>query len=91
MSDKPCKIGLSTNPATVAWCTERGHPIVTYSPWLDVSLCRCAEVQVGGEAQFTEASWRAMHEMSHTCEYGTVGCGCYVRKQEESLAARRRR
>lgn len=44
------RIGRSTIPATVEWCEQRGHPVTTYNPWIDLSLCRCGEIQIDGKA-----------------------------------------
>lgn len=43
------RIGRSTIPATVEWCEQRGHPVTTYNPWIDLSLCRCGEIQIDGK------------------------------------------
>jgi len=69
--------GRSDSPHVLLWCAERGHPIITYSPWLDVSLCRCAEVVLDGCAPM---DWDAMWQVSHSCPPGTKSCGCYTRR-----------
>jgi hypothetical protein len=85
------KIGRTDNPATIAWCAERGHPFQTYNPWLDASVCRCGEAYMDGEYEATDATWRAMHETFHACEYSSGPCGCYARTAQASLDARARR
>lgn len=32
---------MAVSESTKAWCAARGHALVTYSPWLDQTLCRC--------------------------------------------------
>lgn len=91
MTEASRRIGRSTIPATIAWCAERGHPVTTYNPSLDLSLCRCGEIQVDGDVSMTEAGWRALHEETHDCEYGSGPCGCYTKKQAASFAARAKR
>lgn len=91
MTEPRHKIGRSTIPATLAWCAERDHPVTTYNPNLDLSLCRCGEIQVDGDAPMTEAGLRALHDTHHDCEYGTKDCDCYARKWQAAFDARNRR
>lgn len=88
MTEPKRRIGRSTVPATIAWCAARGHPVTTYNPWGDLSLCRCGKIQIDGDAPMTEAGWRALHEEHHACEYGSGPCGCYTRQHAASIAAR---
>ena len=90
MTEPNRRIGRSTVPATITWCAERGHPIATYNPWIDLSLCRCGEIQIDGDTEPTEAEWRALHETGHTCEYGTKDCDCNTKKWADSIAFRTR-
>jgi hypothetical protein len=59
--------------ATVMWCSERGHPFITYNPHTDRSYCRCGERQADGDQP---QDWTAKREVFHTC--GTGDCRCYV-------------
>jgi len=76
----PTRIGLTGSPEIAAWCAERDHPIITYNPWIDLSLCRCGRIQVDGDAPQTEAGRRATHDLFHTCSYedGYAHCSCYL-------------
>lgn len=60
--------------ATQAWCAERGHPYVTYHPWLDRTYCRCGERQEAGERPL---DWKAMWEVFHDHAPGEP-CRCYL-------------
>jgi hypothetical protein len=59
---------------TRAWCVERGHPFVTYNPWLGNTWCRCGERRVQGEQPQDE---RAKREVFHSCTPGEP-CRCYL-------------
>jgi hypothetical protein len=61
-------------PATVAWCTERAHPWVTYNPVLDRSYCRCGQRQAEGGQPM---DWDAKREIFHDHPRGTP-CRCYL-------------
>lgn len=60
--------------ATRQWCTERGHPFITYNPWLDRSYCRCGHRQEPGDRS---QDWNAKYELFHDHKPGTL-CRCYV-------------
>lgn len=73
-------VSPNTMPATAAWCVERGHPWVTYNPWLSRSWCRCGARQADGHQP---ADFRALHEEHHTCDYDDPApCRCYLDAQE---------
>jgi len=65
---------LSTEPATVAWCAQRGHPWTTYNPWADRTWCRCGARQSPGQMP---PDWGAKWELFHDHPYG-VPCRCYL-------------
>jgi len=74
MPSEPFRFGVSEIAATRAWCVERNHPLITYNPQFDISLCRCAERQLPGEQPM---DWTAMRETSHSCTPGDP-CTCYL-------------
>lgn len=41
---------MNVSDKTIAWCVQRGHPWVTYSPWTDATFCRCREKREPGES-----------------------------------------
>lgn len=47
-------MAVGVTEATRQWCEERGHPFVTYNPWLDDSWCRCGACRVPGEQPLDE-------------------------------------
>ncbi|MFJ2218213.1 hypothetical protein ACIQVO_38450 [Streptomyces sp. NPDC101062] len=61
--------------ATARWCDDRGHPFVTYHPWLHRSYCRCGRRQ---EAGAQPMDWAAKHAVHHHCPLAGP-CRCYVR------------
>lgn len=60
--------------STKEWCGERGHPWLTYNPWLDRSYCRCGARQEAGEQPH---DWQADRELFHSCKPGGP-CRCYL-------------
>ena len=60
---------------TLAWCAQRGHPWLTYNPWLDRTWCRCGQRQAAGEQPH---DWDAQWELCHDHPRGTP-CSCYAR------------
>lgn len=75
-------------PSTVEWCVQRDHPWVTYNPRLDQSYCRCGARQADGEQPM---DWRALHEISHACDYDAdrSECRCYVGPKTSAKEAAR--
>ncbi|MFG2210555.1 hypothetical protein [Streptomyces sp. NPDC048638] len=65
---------MGVAPQTVAWCTAREHPYLTYNPWLKRSYCRCGSRQADGEQPLDRA---AQHALFHDHLPGAV-CGCYL-------------
>jgi hypothetical protein len=65
---------LSAEPATIAWCAQRGHPWLTYNPWLDRTWCRCGARQAAGEQPH---DWEADRELFHDHPRGAP-CRCYL-------------
>lgn len=60
--------------STHQWCSDRGHPFVTYNPWTDRSYCRCGKRQeAGGQPQ----DWNAKREVFHNHKVGKP-CRCYA-------------
>jgi hypothetical protein len=59
---------------TAKWCSDRGHPFVTYNPWLDRSYCRCGQQQEQGEKP---VDWQVKCEIFHSCQPGG-SCRCYA-------------
>lgn len=59
---------------TRQWCVERGHPWLTYNPWLDRSYCRCGERQADGDQP---QDMRAKHELFHD-HAPDEPCRCYL-------------
>lgn len=59
---------------TVAWCTARDHPYVTYNPCVERSYCRCGSRQADGEQP---VDWTAKHELFHAHPPGGA-CRCYL-------------
>ena len=66
--------GTEVSPSTVAWCVQRGHPWLTYNPWLDRTWCRCGQRQAAGEQP---PDWDAKRELFHDHPYGAL-CRCYL-------------
>lgn len=62
--------------ATLAWCLERGHPWVTYNPWLVWSYCLCGHRQAPGEQPM---DWDAKWSLFHDHPFGEP-CRCYLRE-----------
>lgn len=69
--------------ATRAWCAQRGHPWLTYNPWLDRTWCRCGQRQADGEQPH---DWDAQWELFHDHPRG-ASCSCYIRKAREGSTA----
>lgn len=60
--------------STRAWCAERGHPFVTYNPWLGSTWCRCGKRREQGEQPLDE---RAQWDMFHDHAPGAP-CRCFL-------------
>lgn len=39
---------MSATDKTITWCVRRGHPWVTYNPWMNVTFCRCGKMREPG-------------------------------------------
>jgi hypothetical protein len=61
-------------PETREWCEQRGHPLITYNPWLDKTFCRCGVVVLDGEQP---QDMRAKSELFHDHAPGDR-CRCYL-------------
>ncbi|MEU6990368.1 hypothetical protein ABZ953_06855 [Streptomyces sp. NPDC046465] len=59
---------------TVQWCTDRGHPFITYDPSGDRSYCRCGQQQEQGDKPM---DWQAKRDVFHSCQPDEP-CRCYV-------------
>lgn len=59
---------------TEQWCAARGHPLVTWSPWINLTLCRCGEVRLTGERPM---DWEAKRQIFHHCP-PEGPCYCYT-------------
>ena len=65
---------MAVEESTKTWCVERGHPFVTYNPFLDLSLCRCGGRQVSGDRpQDMQAKWELFHDHAPG-----ERCRCYL-------------
>lgn len=78
---------VGSTPETVAWCVQRDHPWVTFSPWTGPvdpetgkrsgeTWCRCGAERIIGRAELDADAQRETH---HTCDPADPGsCRCYV-------------
>lgn len=62
-------------PGTAAWCVERGHPLLTWSPWINRTLCRCGQVRAAGEQP---VDWEAKRQLFHPGHAADEPCHCYL-------------
>lgn len=67
---------MGSTAETIAWCTDRGHPLVTWSPWAEETLCRCGAVRLAGEHP---VDWEAKRQIFHDHPDGER-CICYTRR-----------
>lgn len=65
---------MDVTESTKAWCVKRGHPFVTYNPWLGQSLCRCGMRREQGDQP---QDMQAKREIFHSCMPGGT-CRCYA-------------
>lgn len=65
---------MAVSESTRTWCAGRGHPFVTYSPWLDQTLCRCGWRREPGDQP---QDWEAKQAVFHNHPPGET-CRCYV-------------
>lgn len=65
---------MAVEETTRTWCVERGHPFITYNPWLGQSWCRCGKRRVqGDQPQDEQAKWDLFHD------HGVNDpCRCYL-------------
>lgn len=54
------RVGVTDDGSTRTWCAERDHPLMTWSPWVNLTLCRCGQNQQQGKQ---ELNWDAKREL----------------------------
>jgi hypothetical protein len=59
---------------TRAWCEDRGHPFITYNPWMGWSFCRCGERREQGDHP---QDMQAKRDLFHDHPVGAP-CRCYL-------------
>ncbi|GAA2802896.1 hypothetical protein GCM10010441_29530 [Kitasatospora paracochleata] len=64
-----------TGAETAGWCQRRSHPLVTFNPELNMSLCRCGERLESGEQPL---DWEAKRDIFHSC-LPDGPCSCYLK------------
>lgn len=76
------KTTVTTSETTGVWCAERGHPWLTYNPWLNRTWCRCGERQADGEQPHDwDADWELFHDHPRD-----TACSCYVKPRPAAAA-----